>query len=215
MTAPAPTKNKVAQADSPTTDALRPGDFSSVLDRNIEALKQRRRGEEAKASSETRVAEGITRFTGSMVFVYLHVVIVLLWVGINLEWVSFVPAFDKTFVILATVTSVEGIFLSTFVLISQNRAAAAADRRAELDVQVNLLSEHEITQLLHLTIAVAEKLGMRATRASRNSRSTSRPKKCSTRSRKAARKSRPEQFDRFSYQYHYVDIQASLIKEHR
>jgi uncharacterized membrane protein len=139
MTAPAPTKNKVAQADSPTTDALRPGDFSSVLDRNIEALKQRRRGEEAKASSETRVAEGITRFTGSMVFVYLHVVIVMLWVGINLEWVSFVPAFDKTFVILATVTSVEGIFLSTFVLISQNRAAAAADRRAELDVQVNLL----------------------------------------------------------------------------
>jgi len=164
MTAPAPTKNKVAQADSPTTDALRPGDFSSVLDRNIEALKQRRKGEEAKASSETRVAEGITRFTGSMVFVYLHVVIVLLWVGINLEWVSFVPAFDKTFVILATVTSVEGIFLSTFVLISQNRAAAAADRRAELDVQVNLLSEHEITQLLHLTIAVAEKLGVREAR---------------------------------------------------
>jgi len=110
------------------------------------------------------VAEGITRFTGSMVFVYLHVVIVLLWVGINLEWVSFVPAFDKTFVILATVTSVEGIFLSTFVLISQNRAAAAADRRAELDVQVNLLSEHEITQLLHLTIAVAEKLGVREAR---------------------------------------------------
>ncbi len=164
MTAPAPTKNKVAQADSPTTDALRPGDFSSVLDRNIEALKQRRRGEEAKASSETRVAEGITRFTGSMVFVYLHVVIVMLWVGINLEWVSFVPAFDKTFVILATVTSVEGIFLSTFVLINQNRAAAAADRRAELDVQVNLLSEHEITQLLHLTIAVAEKLGVREAR---------------------------------------------------
>ncbi len=162
MTAPAPTKNKVAQADSPTTDALRPGDFSSVLDRNIEALKQRRKGEEAKASSETRVAEDITRFTGSMVFVYLHVVIVLLWVGINLEWVSFVPAFDKTFVILATVTSVEGIFLSTFVLISQNRAAA--DRRAELDVQVNLLSEHEITQLLHLTIAVAEKLGVREAR---------------------------------------------------
>jgi len=77
MTAPAPIKHKVAQADPPTTDALRPGDFSSVLDRNIRALKQRRKGEEAKASSETRVAEGITRFTGSMVFVYLHIVIVL------------------------------------------------------------------------------------------------------------------------------------------
>ncbi len=139
-------------------------EFIVGVDRNIKALKQRRKAEEAKASSETRVAEGITRFTGSMVFVYLHIVIVLLWVAINLEWLSFVPAFDKTFVILVTVTSVEGIFLSTFVLISQNRAAAAADRRAELDVQVNLLSEHEITQLLHLTIAVAEKLGVREAR---------------------------------------------------
>ena len=145
---------------SPTTDKLRPGDFSTVLDRNIKALRRRREGEEARASTETRVAEGITRFSGSMPFVYLHVVIVALWVAINLEWISFVPVFDKTFVILATVTSVEGIFLSTFVLISQNRAAAAADRRAELDVQVNLLSEHEITRLLQLTVAVAQKLGV-------------------------------------------------------
>ena len=52
----------------------------------------------------------------------------------------------------------EALFLSTFVLISQNRAAAAADRRAELDVQINLLSEHEITRLLQLTVAIAEKL---------------------------------------------------------
>lgn len=150
--------------EKPTTDKLRPGDFSTVLDRNITALKQRRKGEEARASTETWVAEGITRFSGSMPFVYLHIAIVMLWVAINLEWLSFVPAFDKTFVILATVTSVEGIFLSTFVLISQNRAAAAADRRAELDVQVNLLSEHEITRLLQLTVAVADKLGVQEAR---------------------------------------------------
>ncbi len=62
MTAPAPTKNKVAQADSPTTDALRPGDFSSVLDRNIEALKQRRKGEEAKASGRNLRVESVLGF---------------------------------------------------------------------------------------------------------------------------------------------------------
>lgn len=147
-------------SDRPTTDALRPGDFSTVLDRNITALRQRRLSEDRKAGPQTRLAEGITHFTGSMAFVYIHAVIVALWVAVNLRWISAVPAFDDTFVILATVTSVEGIFLSTFVLISQNRAAAAADRRAELDVQVNLLSEHEITRLLRLTVAVAEKLGV-------------------------------------------------------
>ncbi len=61
---------------------------------------------------------------------------------------------------LATVASVEAIFLSTFVLISQNRAAAAADRRADLDLQINLLAEHEITQLIALTRAIALRLEM-------------------------------------------------------
>jgi uncharacterized membrane protein len=150
--------------DKPTTAKPRPGDFSTVLDRNIKALRQRRKGEDAKAGPETRIAETITRFTGSMPFVYLHIVIVSIWVAANLEWISFIPAFDKTFVILATVTSVEGIFLSTFVLISQNRAAVGADRRAELDVQVNLLSEHEVRRLLQLTVAMAEKIGVDAAR---------------------------------------------------
>jgi uncharacterized membrane protein len=63
-------------------------------------------------------------------------------------------------VILATAASVEAIFLSTFVLISQNRSAAAADRRADLDLQINLLAEHEITRLISLTSQIAEKLGV-------------------------------------------------------
>ena len=122
-TTSSPAEAESPNPDKPTTAKPRPGDFSTVLDRNIKALKQRRKGEDAKASAETRIAETITRFTGSMPFVYLHIVIVSIWVAANLEWISFIPAFDKTFVILATVTSVEGIFLSTFVLISQNRAA--------------------------------------------------------------------------------------------
>ena len=146
--------------ESPTTGGLRPGSFSSVLDRNIKALHQRRAKEEKSATTQTQIAERITRFTGSMAFVYLHIAIVALWVAINVGFVPALPRFDSTFVILATVTSVEGIFLSTFVLISQNRAAAAADRRAELDLQVNLLSEHEVTRLLTLTIAMAGKLGV-------------------------------------------------------
>jgi len=56
--------------------------------------------------------------------------------------------------------SVEAIFLSTFVLISQNRMAAQAEKRAELDLQVSLLAEHEITRLIILVTAMAKKMGI-------------------------------------------------------
>lgn len=131
-----------------------------VLHRNIRALTEHRRTLEAGAALSERIAEAITRFTGSMTFVLLHLVAVAAWVSANLGLVPGVPAFDPTFVILATVASVEAIFLSTFVLISQNRAAAQADRRADLDLQINLLAEHEITRLLRLTRAIAAHHGI-------------------------------------------------------
>ena len=56
--------------------------------------------------------------------------------------------------------SVEAIFLSTFVLISQNRMARQADKRADLDLQVSLLAEHEITRLVRLVKQIAERLGV-------------------------------------------------------
>jgi uncharacterized membrane protein len=72
------------------------------------------------------------------------------------------PRFDPSFVVLAMAASVEAIFLSTFVLISQNRMGAAADKRADLDLQINLLAEHELTKLAELTSAIAMHLGIPA-----------------------------------------------------
>ncbi len=163
------TKSSLKSSESsmrrgPSTGALNPGDFASVLERNIAVLRQKRHEEDKKASLQDRIADAITRFSGSMIFVYVHLVLVAGWVVINIGVVPGVPAFDPTFVILATWASVEAIFLSTFVLISQNRAAAEADRRAELDLQTNLLSEHEITRLLSLTIAIAQRLGIEEAR---------------------------------------------------
>ncbi len=131
-----------------------------VLDRNIRTLQERRRQERAGAGLQEKIAEAITRFSGSMIFVYVHLVFVAGWVAVNVGLLPVLPRFDPTFVVLATVASVEAIFLSTFVLISQNRAAAAADRRADLDLQINLLAEHEITQLIALTRAIAHRLGV-------------------------------------------------------
>ena len=58
------------------------------------------------------------------------------------------------------VASVEAIFLSTFILITQNRMTAQAEKRADLDLQISLLAEHEITRLLTLTMAIATHLGL-------------------------------------------------------
>jgi uncharacterized membrane protein len=83
-----------------------------------------------------------------------------LWIVINLGWLPFIKRFDPSFVVLAMFASVEAIFLSTFVLISQNRMAAAADRRSELDLQISLLAEHEITQVIALVDAMARQMGI-------------------------------------------------------
>jgi uncharacterized membrane protein len=138
-----------------------PRGLSPVLERNIWALQHRRRQDEKEATAEERVAEAITRFTGSMRFVYLHLAFFGIWIVANLGWVPGVPAWDPSFVVLAMVASVEAIFLSTFVLISQNRMAAAADKRADLDLQVSLLAEHEITRLVTLVSGIADRMGVK------------------------------------------------------
>ena len=134
-------------------------DLGSLLNRNIETLQARRRSEEKNASLQEKIAEAITKFTGSMAFVYIHLIGFGAWIVLNVGVLPLKP-WDPTFVILATEASVEAIFLSTFVLISQNRAAALADKRADLDLQINLLSEHEVTKVLSLIMAIATKVGV-------------------------------------------------------
>jgi uncharacterized membrane protein len=138
-----------------------PAGLSPVLERNIRALQQRRQREEKEATAEERLAEAITRFTGSMRFVYLHLAFFGLWIVANLGWLPGMPSWDPSFVVLAMIASVEAIFLSTFVLISQNRMAAAADKRADLDLQISLLAEHEITRLVTLVSGIADRMGVR------------------------------------------------------
>jgi uncharacterized membrane protein len=137
-----------------------PESLNSALRRNIDALRKWREQEEADATVEERLANKITRFTGSMRFVHLHALIYGFWIIANLGWVPGLKPWDPTFVILAMVASVESIFLSTFILITQNRMSAASVRRAELDVQISLLAEAEITMLVKLVAEIAERMGI-------------------------------------------------------
>jgi uncharacterized membrane protein len=144
----------------PVVEDPEPDSLNSALRRNIDALRERRRQEDENASVSARLAGRITRFTGSMRFVFLHLALYSFWIVANLGWFPDVPRWDETFVVLAMVASVEAIFLSTFVLISQNRIMAAADQRADLDLQISLLTEHEVTNLIRMVRQIAERVGV-------------------------------------------------------
>jgi uncharacterized membrane protein len=134
--------------------------LTPVLERNIRLLSERKQREVAEASFGDRVAVEVTRLAGSMGFVCLHIAFFGFWIIANLGLIGSLPRWDPSFVVLATCASVEAIFLSTFVLISQNRMAEADAKRADLDLQISLLSEHEITKLATLLDAVARKIGV-------------------------------------------------------
>jgi len=111
-------------------------------------------------SRSERVADAITNFCGSMWFVAFHVVWFGIWIIGNTassperRWDPF------PFALLTLVVSLEAIFLSAFILISQKREALLSERRAELDLQVNLLSEQENTKVLELLTKIGEKVGV-------------------------------------------------------
>jgi uncharacterized membrane protein len=131
-----------------------------VVERNIRTLIEIRQKAEALRTPSERFAEQVGRYVGTMGFIYLH----LAWIGGWIAWNTLSdPAhrFDAfPFGLLSTVTCVEAIVLSTFVLITQNRMSAQAERRADLDLQVNLLAEHEVTQILAMLEQIHRELGV-------------------------------------------------------
>ena len=107
--------------------------------------------------AEDRIAARITDFAGSMRFVYLHAAWFALWIVINVGLVVLLPVFDPfPFGLLTLIVSLEAIFLSTFVMIAQNRLSAESDARAESDYQINVRAEGETARLLYLVQALLE-----------------------------------------------------------
>ena len=134
--------------------------LAAVVERNIATLIERRKSEESSMGWQARLADTATRFTGSMAFLYFHLVCFSFWFGINLGLFPSIPPWDPSFSILGTVAAVEVIFLSTFILISQNRKADVDRKHADLDLQVSLLAEHEVTKIVTLVTAIADHLGI-------------------------------------------------------
>ena len=132
----------------------------NVIERNIVTLSRLNREEAKRRGWQDRAADLITYFSGRMSFVYLHVVWFGLWLLLNTGKVGMRPFDPYPYGLLTMVVSLEAIFLSTFVLISQNRLSEEADRRANLDLQIGLLTEHEVTRILQMLDAIQDKLGI-------------------------------------------------------
>lgn len=150
------------QTKVPTKDGPDPpsdADMISVVRRNIRSMEEEEKRRQSELGWQEQLANLITRFAGSMPFAYVHLLGFGFWIAANAGLLPGIRAWDPTFVMLGMVASVEAIFLSTFILISQNIMAAAANRRAELDLQVNLLAEHEVTKLIRLVSSIAERTG--------------------------------------------------------
>jgi uncharacterized membrane protein len=144
-------------ADENNTSDLNRTETAGVMERNIKELIKLRQAEEKQKTRDEHLADKITSFTGKMAFVYIQLVLFVLYLIWNAGLTSIKPV-DPEFSGLGTIASVEAIFLSTFVLIRQNRMNKLAEKRDNLDLQVSLLAEHEITRILTLVSAIGRKL---------------------------------------------------------
>jgi len=134
--------------------------LSKVIERNIRTIIHLRTKAAGERSLQSRIADAITSFSGRMIFVYVHIVWFGLWILLNTGRFG-VPAFDPfPYGLLTMVVSLEAIFLSTFVLISQNRLGKETERRADLDLHIGLLTEHELTRVLQMLDIIQDKLGI-------------------------------------------------------
>ncbi len=106
------------------------------------------------------VADYIATFTGSMLFVWLHVAWFALWILWNVGWLGLRPLDPFPFTFLTMIVSLEAIFLSTFILMSENRQARLADRRARVNLQVDMIAEREVTKLMELVGDIHRHLGI-------------------------------------------------------
>ena len=106
-----------------------------------------------------RWADGMTDVFGTVTFFTLNALVFVAWIAVNINAVPGIPAVDPyPFILLTMAVSLEAIFLSVIVLISQNRAEKIADFREEIDFQVNVHAEREIRKMLQLLVAVERKL---------------------------------------------------------
>jgi uncharacterized membrane protein len=129
-----------------------------LTEQNVETVTRLEEAAREQRRPSDRLADKIARFCGSMTFVWVHIAWFGGWILLNLiPGIRHVDPFPFTF--LTLIVSLEAIFLSTFILISQNLDSRVSERRSHLDLQLNMLSEQENTKMIGMLHAIAAKVG--------------------------------------------------------
>ncbi|MBV9653295.1 MAG: DUF1003 domain-containing protein [Acetobacteraceae bacterium] len=132
-----------------------------TVDENIAAILRLENDAVRTRSLPVRVADAITSVIGRMSFAAAHIAAIAAWIAVNTRTVPALPPFDSyPFPLLCLILSTESVLLAVFVLMKQNRMSYLSDRRNHLDLQINLLTEREVTRLLQITDRVARHLGV-------------------------------------------------------
>jgi uncharacterized membrane protein len=131
---------------------------------NIAAIAKLEQDALAGRTFSERAGDQVTKFAGSVIFLFLHILFILTWVAVNIGAIPAVKPFDPfPFGILSIAVSSEAVFLTIFVLISQNRMSRQEEKRAHLDLQVSMLAEQELTTLLQMQQKICQHLGVNVT----------------------------------------------------
>jgi uncharacterized membrane protein len=136
---------------------------NQAIDRYIRTIIHMRMRDIGQRTLQERIADAITTFSGTMTFVYIHIVWFIGWILANTGLFSMRPFDPFPYGLLTMVVSLEAIFLSTFVLISQNRLTEHAEHRSDLDLHIDLLTEYELTRVLQMLHGIEDKLGIENT----------------------------------------------------
>jgi uncharacterized membrane protein len=135
-----------------------PASMEELTKRNVDAVVKLEEAARSERTLGDRLADAVAGFCGSMTFMWTHVVWFGGWIIVNV--LPSLPHFDPfPFTFLTLVVSLEAIFLSTFIMISQNQETRLTERRNHLDLQINLLTEQENTKMLVMLTAIAKKVG--------------------------------------------------------
>ena len=135
----------------------------SVLRNNIHAIAELEERALHQRGAADRLSDAVSRAMGSAPFALLHIVGFSAWFVLNTKLLPGIKPFDPyPFYLLTLVVALEAFFLTVFVLMSQNRMTRQAEKRAHLDLQVNMLAEQELTAILGMVQGLCKKLGVEA-----------------------------------------------------
>ncbi|POY36583.1 hypothetical protein C3K47_09410 [Solitalea longa] len=149
--------------DGNEKEILRDGEVSATVpvQKNIETILDLEKETVQSRSIAEHFADRITTFAGSTPYIILHAVCMGGWILINLGIIPGIAPLDPfPFRLLTFVVLLESIFLTLLVLMSQNRMTKEADKRAHLNLQINMLNEQETTMILRMVQKMVRHFGL-------------------------------------------------------